>query len=443
MRLSRYFLPALKDAPADAQIVSHQLMLRAGMIKQNGAGIYSWLPLGVRVLHKIEKIVREEQERAGAVELLMPTIQPAELWRESGRYDAYGKEMLRIVDRHDREMLYGPTNEEMITDIFRSYVRSYKQLPLNLYHIQWKFRDEIRPRFGVMRGREFLMKDAYSFDISPDAARQAYYRMFCAYLNTFSRMGLKAVPMRADTGPIGGDLSHEFIVLAETGESAVFCDSALVDMPPPGADLDFFKDLQPEVEKRTRLYAATDEMHDAARFEKEVPAERRLSARGIEVGHIFYFGTKYSAAMKAEVTGPDGKNIPVEMGSYGIGVSRLVGAIIEASHDEKGVIWPASVAPFEVAVVSLRSDDAEVSAVCETAYGRLLNAGIDALYDDTSERPGAKFSTMELIGIPQLIVVGPKGVKAGVVELRDRKTGASEEMDLDAAVKRCLAAKGA
>lgn len=443
MRLSRYFLPALKDAPADAQIVSHQLMLRAGMIKQNGAGIYSWLPLGVRVLHKIEKIVREEQERAGAVELLMPTIQPAELWRESGRYDAYGKEMLRIVDRHDREMLYGPTNEEMITDIFRSYVRSYKQLPLNLYHIQWKFRDEIRPRFGVMRGREFLMKDAYSFDISPDAARQAYYRMFCAYLNTFSRMGLKAVPMRADTGPIGGDLSHEFIVLAETGESAVFCDSALVDMSPPGADLDFFKDLQPEVEKRTRLYAATDEMHDEARFEKEVPAERRLSARGIEVGHIFYFGTKYSAAMKAEVTGPDGKNIPVEMGSYGIGVSRLVGAIIEASHDEKGVIWPASVAPFEVAVVSLRSDDAEVSAVCETAYGRLLNAGVDALYDDTSERPGAKFSTMELIGIPQLIVVGPKGVKAGVVELRDRKTGASEEMDLDAAVKRCLAAKGA
>jgi prolyl-tRNA synthetase len=314
MRLSRYFLPALKEAPADAQIVSHQLMLRAGMIKQNGAGIYSWLPLGMRVLHKIEKIVREEQERAGAVELLMPTIQQAELWKESGRYDAYGKEMLRILDRHEREMLYGPTNEEMITDIFRTYVRSYKQLPLNLYHIQWKFRDEVRPRFGVMRGREFLMKDAYSFDISADAARQSYYRMFCAYLNTFSRMGLKAVPMRADTGPIGGDLSHEFIILADTGESAVFCDSALVDMPPPGPDLDFFQDLLPEVEKRTKFYAATDEMHDAARFEKEVPVERRLSARGIEVGHIFYFGTKYSAPMKAEVTGPDGKNVPVEMG---------------------------------------------------------------------------------------------------------------------------------
>jgi prolyl-tRNA synthetase len=443
MRLSRYFLPVLKEAPADAQIVSHQLMLRAGMIKQNGAGIYSWLPLGVRVLHKIEKVVREEQERAGAVELLMPTIQPAELWKESGRYDAYGKEMLRIVDRHDREMLYGPTNEEMITDIFRTYVRSYKQLPLNLYHIQWKFRDEIRPRFGVMRGREFLMKDAYSFDVSADAARQAYYRMFCAYLNTFSRMGLKAVPMRADTGPIGGDLSHEFIVLAETGESAVFCDSALVDMPPPGADLDFYQDLLPEVEKRTKLYAATDEMHDAARFEKEVPADRRLSARGIEVGHIFYFGTKYSAAMRAEVTGPDGKNAPVEMGSYGIGVSRLVGAIIEASHDEKGVIWPASVAPFEVAVVSLRNDDDAVSAACESAYEQLRNAGVDVLYDDSADRPGAKFSTMELIGVPEVIVVGPKGVKAGTVEFRNRKTGATDEMSLDAAIKRALAARGA
>ncbi|MDP3736891.1 MAG: proline--tRNA ligase [Hyphomonadaceae bacterium] len=443
MRLSRYFLPALKEAPADAQIVSHQLMLRAGMIKQNGAGIYSWLPLGMRVLHKIEKIVREEQERAGAVELLMPTIQSADLWKESGRYDAYGKEMLRIVDRHKREMLYGPTNEEMITDIFRSYVRSYKQLPLNLYHIQWKFRDEVRPRFGVMRGREFLMKDAYSFDVSVETAKQAYYRMFCAYLNTFSRMGLKAVPMRADTGPIGGDLSHEFIVLADTGESAVFCDSALVDMPPPGEDLDFYQDLLPEVQKRTKLYAATEEMHDAARFEKEVPVERRLSARGIEVGHIFYFGTKYSAPMKAEVTTADGKNIPVEMGSYGIGVSRLVGAIIEASHDDKGVIWPAAVAPFEVAVVSLRADDDEVTKVCESAYEQLQNAGFDVLYDDTAERPGAKFSTMELIGVPLVLVVGPKGVKAGVVEVRDRKTGVTEEMSLDAAIKRCLAAKGA
>ncbi len=439
MRLSRFFLPALKEAPADAQIVSHQLMLRAGMIKQNGAGIYTWLPIGLRVLHKIEKIVREEQERAGAIECLMPTIQPAELWRESGRYDAYGKEMLRIADRHEREMLYGPTNEEMITDVFRTYVRSYKQLPLNLYHIQWKFRDEVRPRFGVMRGREFLMKDAYSFDLTPDAARQSYYRMFCAYLNTFSRMGLKAVPMRADTGPIGGDLSHEFIILADTGESAVFCDSALVDMPPPGASLDFWRDLKPEVDKRTQYYAATEEMHDAARFEREVPAERRLSARGIEVGHIFYFGTKYSAPMKAEVTGPDGKNIPVEMGSYGIGVSRLVGGIIEASHDDKGVIWPTAVAPFNAAVVSLRNDDPAVTAACESAYEQLQKAGVDVLYDDTGERPGAKLSTMELIGVPLLLVVGPKGIKAGTVEVKDRKTGVTEEMSLDAAVKRCIA----
>jgi prolyl-tRNA synthetase len=443
MRLSRYFLPALKEAPADAQIVSHQLMLRAGMIKQNGAGIYSWLPLGIRVLHKIEKIVREEQERAGAVELLMPTIQQAELWKESGRYDAYGKEMLRIEDRHERQMLYGPTNEEMITDIFRTYVRSYKALPLNLYHIQWKFRDEIRPRFGVMRGREFLMKDAYSFDISVEAAKQAYYRMFCAYLNTFSRMGLKAVPMRADTGPIGGDLSHEFIILADTGESAVFCDSALVDMPPPGADLDFFQDLLPEVEKRTRFYAATEEMHDPARFEKEVPEDRRLSARGIEVGHIFYFGTKYSEPMKANVTGPDGKDAAVEMGSYGIGVSRLAGAIIEASHDDKGCIWPMSVAPFEAAVVSLRNDDAEVTKVCDSAYAQLLKAGVDVLYDDTAERPGAKLSTMELIGVPVQLVVGPKGVKAGVVEFKDRRTGKPEEMSLDAAINRCIAERAA
>jgi prolyl-tRNA synthetase len=440
MRLSRFFLPALKEAPADAQIVSHQLMLRAGMIKQNGAGIYTWLPLGLRVLRKIETIVREEQVRAGAVEVLMPTIQPADLWRESGRYDAYGKEMLRIEDRHEREMLYGPTNEEMITDVFRSFVRSYKQLPLNLYHIQWKFRDEIRPRFGVMRGREFLMKDAYSFDLTADAARQSYYRMYCAYLNTFSRMGLKAVPMRADTGPIGGDLSHEFIILAETGESAVFCDSALVDMEPPGSDLDFLADLKPEFDKRAGYYAATEDMHDQARFEAETPEGRRLSARGIEVGHIFYFGSKYSKPMNAMITGPDGRDVPAEMGSYGIGVSRLVGAIIEACHDDKGVVWPAAVAPFSTAVVSLRADDAQVSAVCEDAYGKLLRAGVDVMYDDTADRPGAKLSTLELIGVPQALVVGPKGVKAGIVEFKDRKSGATEELTLEAAVNKCVAA---
>jgi len=442
MRLSRYFMPVLKEAPADAQIVSHQLMLRAGMIRQEAAGIYAWLPLGFRVLKKVEQIVREEMNRAGAIELLMPTLQLADLWRESGRYDAYGPEMLRITDRHERELLYGPTNEEMITEIFRAYVKSYKDLPLNLYHQQWKFRDERRPRFGVMRGREFLMKDAYSFDIDEAGARKAYNRMFVAYLNLFARMGLKAVPMRADTGPIGGDLSHEFIVLAETGESQVFCHRDLVEMGAPGPDVDWYGDLQSHVDRRTSLYAATEEMHDPATFEA-LPEDQRLSARGIEVGHIFYFGTKYSAPMSALVTGPDGKSVPAQMGSYGVGVSRLVGAIIEANHDEKGVIWPQAVAPFEVAVVSLRADDAEVTAVCESAYGRLLNAGVDALYDDTAERPGAKFSTMELIGVPELIVVGPKGVKAGVVEYRNRKAGGSEEMTLEAALNRIAAGRKA
>ncbi len=439
MRLSRFFLPVLKETPAEAQIVSHQLMLRAGMIRQNGAGIYSWLPLGLRVLRKIEKIVREEQNRAGAVELLMPTIQPADLWKESGRYDAYGKEMLRIQDRHDREMLFGPTNEEMVTDIFRSYVRSYKQLPLNLYHIQWKFRDEIRPRFGVMRGREFLMKDAYSFDIDADAARKAYYKMFCAYLNTFSRMGLKAIPMRADTGPIGGDLSHEFIILAETGESAVFCDEELVNMSPPGADLDFEGDLLPEVEKRTRYYAATEEMHDQAKFEAEVPEERRLAARGIEVGHIFNFGTKYSEPMKAVVMGPDGKEVPVQMGSYGIGVSRLLGGIIEASHDENGVIWPDEVAPFGAAVINLRQGDEACDAACENAYDVLANANLDPVYDDRDERPGSKLSTYELIGVPYAIVIGPRGLKNGLVELKTRVTGVTEELSLEDALNKLTA----
>ena len=440
MRLSRYFLPTLKEAPADAQIVSHRLMLRAGMIRQEAAGIYAWLPLGFRVLKKVEQIVREEMNRAGAIEILMPTLQLADLWRESGRYDAYGPEMLRIKDRHERELLYGPTNEEMVTEIFRSYVKSYKDLPLNLYHQQWKFRDERRPRFGVMRGREFLMKDAYSFDIDEAGARKAYNRMFIAYLNLFARMGLKAVPMRADTGPIGGDLSHEFIVLAETGESQVFCHRELVDMGAPGPDVDWYGDLQPLVDKRTSLYAATEEMHDAAAFEK-IPEDDRLSARGIEVGHIFYFGAKYSAPMKAEIAGPDGKSVPAQMGSYGVGVSRLVGAIIEANHDDKGVIWPPSVAPFEAAVVSLRTDDADVAKVCESAYSHLQKACIDVLYDDTAERPGAKFSTMELIGVPDLIVVGPKGVKAGVVEFRNRKAGTSEEMTLEAAIRRATAAK--
>jgi prolyl-tRNA synthetase len=434
MRLSRYFLPTLKQAPSDAQIVSHQLMLRAGLIKQEAAGIYAWLPLGLRVLKKIEQIVREEQVRAGAVELLMPTLQLADLWRESGRYDAYGPEMLRITDRHERELLYGPTNEEMVTDIFRAYVKSYKALPLNLFHIQWKFRDERRPRFGVMRGREFLMKDAYSFDLDEDSARIAYKRMFAAYLNTFARLGLKAVPMRADTGPIGGDLSHEFIVLAETGESEVFCDRKLVEMAAPGHNLSV-EQLESVFNERTALYAATEEMHDAAQFETQTAEGDRLSARGIEVGHIFYFGTKYSAAMKAKVAGPNGQDTEVHMGSYGVGVSRLLGAIIEASHDEGGIIWPDSVAPFDVVVINLRASDEAVSAACEDAVAKLEALGKDVLYDDTDERPGGKFATADLIGVPWQLTIGPKGLADGVVELKRRATGEKQSLSLDAALE--------
>ena len=423
MRLSRFFLPVLKETPAEAQIVSHRLMLRAGMIRQEAAGIYAWLPLGLRVLKKLEAIVREEMNRAGAVEILMPTLQLADLWRESGRYDDYGAEMLRIKDRHERDLLYGPTNEEMVTEIFRSSVRTYKDLPKNLYHIQWKFRDEQRPRFGVMRGREFLMKDGYSFDIDEASARRSYSRMFVAYLNLYARMGLKVAPMRADTGPIGGDLSHEFIILAETGESQVFCDKTLVEMGAPGTDLDWDGDLADLVAQRTSLYAATEEMHDQARFEAEVAAENRLCARGIEVGHIFYFGDKYSRPMKAMVAGPDGTERPAQMGSYGVGVSRLVGAIIEASHDEAGIIWPDTVAPFDVGVINMRPGDAAVDAACQEAYKALTAKGLDPLLDDTAERAGAKFATMDLIGLPWQMVIGPKGVAEGVVELKRRATG--------------------
>ncbi|RYF91999.1 MAG: proline--tRNA ligase [Caulobacteraceae bacterium] len=431
MRLSRYFLPVLKEAPADVQIVSHQLMLRAGMIRQEAAGIYAWLPLGLRVLKKVEQIVREEMDRAGAVELLMPTLQLADLWRESGRYEAYGDEMLRITDRHGRDLLYGPTAEEVVTDIFRASVKSYKDLPLNLYNIQWKFRDERRPRFGVMRGREFLMKDAYSFDLNEADARKSYNRMFIAYLNTFARMGLKAVPMKADTGPIGGDLSHEFIVLADTGESQVFCHRDLVEMGAPGADVDFDGDLQPLVDQRTALYAATEEMHDAAAF-NAVPADKQLSARGIEVGHIFYFGEKYSKPMKASVAGPDGQNAPVHMGSYGVGVSRLLGAIIEASHDEGGIIWPDAVAPYDLGIINLKSGDAACDAACETVYAAAKAAGKDVLYDDRDERAGAKFATMDLIGIPRQIVIGPKSIAEGNVEVKVRATGERSVATLDA-----------
>jgi prolyl-tRNA synthetase len=436
MRLSRFFLPILKETPKEAEIVSHRLMLRAGMLRQEAAGIYAWLPLGFRVLKKIEQIVREEQDRAGALELLMPTLQLADLWRESGRYDAYGPEMLRIQDRHKRELLYGPTNEEMITEIFRAYVKSYRSLPLNLYHIQWKFRDEQRPRFGVMRGREFLMKDSYSFDLTLEDARISYNKMFVSYLRTFARLGLKSIPMKADTGPIGGDLSHEFIVLAETGESGVFCNKDVLDLPVPGEDIDYDGDLTPVIKQWTELYAATEDVHDAARYEKEVPADKRINTRGIEVGQVFYFGTKYSDSMKALVSGSDGAERPIHGGSYGIGVSRLVGAIIEASHDDAGIIWPEAVAPFRVAILNLKQGAAETDAACEKLYGALAAKGVDVLYDDTDQRPGGKFATADLIGIPWQVLIGPKGLAEGKVEIKKRADGSREFMSLDEALNR-------
>ncbi|MCW6507939.1 proline--tRNA ligase [Lichenifustis flavocetrariae] len=432
MRLSRYFLPILRENPKEAEIVSHRLMLRAGMIKQEAAGIYAWLPLGLRVLNKVNAIIREEQNRSGALEIMMPTVQSADLWRESGRYEDYGKEMLRIKDRHERDMLYGPTNEEMVTDIFRSNVRSYKDLPLNLYHIQWKFRDEVRPRFGVMRSREFLMKDAYSFDLDYAGAKHSYNKMFVAYLRTFARLGVKAIPMVADTGPIGGDLSHEFLILASTGESEVFCHKDYLGFTPPAADVDFddVAGLQGIVDKWTSLYAATSEKHDAAAFEA-LPADAKVSARGIEIGHIFYFGTKYSAPMKATVNGPDGKDVPVHMGSYGIGPSRVVAALIEAGHDEAGIIWPDAVAPFQVGIANLKVGDGTTDAACAKIYKALTAAGIDVLYDDRDERPGAKFATMDLIGLPNQVIVGPKGLAEGKVELKNRRTGARDLVSVD------------
>jgi prolyl-tRNA synthetase len=437
MRLSRYFLPVMKETPAEAQIVSHRLMLRAGMIKQQAAGIYSWLPLGYRVLRRIEAIVHEEQQRAGHIPLLMPTLQPADLWQESGRYDAYGPEMLRIRDRHKRDLLYGPTNEEMITDIFRSHVSSYKDLPLTLYHIQWKFRDEIRPRFGVMRGREFLMKDGYNFDIDKEAALHAYNRHMVSYLRTYERMGLTAIPMRAASGPIGGDNTHEFLVLAQTGESEVFYDDRVTALKLGAREVDF--DNRAEVaavcEEFTSLYARTDETHDEAVFD-QVPEAHRKVGRGIEVGQIFYFATKYSEPMGAVVVNDKGERVPVHMGSHGIGVSRLLGAIIEASHDDRGIVWPEGVTPFHAGIVNLRQGDGATDAACESLYSALKAQGLDPLYDDTEERAGAKFATMDLIGLPWRVTVGPRGLAAGKVELTFRRTGESEEMTPEYAVAR-------
>jgi prolyl-tRNA synthetase len=440
LRVSRSFLPVLKESPADAQIVSHKLMLRAGLVRQTAAGIYAWLPLGYRVLRKIEQIVREEQDRASAIEMLMPTMQSAELWRESGRYDAYGPEMLRIKDRHDREMLFGPTNEEMITVLFRDEVKSYRDLPRTLYHIQWKFRDEVRPRFGVMRGREFLMKDAYSFDLDEAGARQSYYTQLLAYLRTFQRMGIQAVPMKAASGPIGGDLSHEFIVLAPTGESEVFYDAAFEEFDWNQAGLDYgdADGLQRLFDQVSSTYSATDETHDEARW-AEVPEDRRRTGRGIEVGHIFYFGDKYSKAMGLKVSGRDGHMITPMMGSYGIGVSRLVGAIIEASHDDNGIVWPESVAPWKVGLVTMRGDDAASVAAADDIYAKLTGTGVEVLYDDRDERGGVKLGSMDLIGLPWQLIVGPRGIAAGTVEVKNRKTGEKQELSIDDALARLTA----
>ena len=440
MRLTRYFLPVLKENPAEAQIVSHRLMLRAGMIKQSSAGIYSWLPLGFKILRKLENIVHEEQVRAGHIPMLMPTLQSADLWRESGRYEAYGQEMLRIKDRHDRDMLYGPTNEELITDIFRTHVGSYKNLPVTLYHIQWKFRDEIRPRFGVMRGREFFMKDGYNFDVDRDSAIHAYNRHLVSYLRTYERMGLQAIPMRADSGPIGGDDTHEFLVLADTGESEVFYDSAITDLKIGDrvVNYDSREDCAAIFDEWTAPYARTDETHDEALF-NQIPEERRMKSRGIEVGQIFYFGTKYSDAMGASVVNEAGEQVPVHMGSHGIGVSRLIGAIIEASHDENGIIWPEGVTPFHAGIVNLKQGDTETEAACDALYSGMQALGLEPLYDDRSERAGAKFATMDLIGLPWRLTVGPRGLKNGVVELTSRRSGESEEMPIEAALERLAA----
>ncbi len=429
MRLSRSLLPTLKETPSEAQIASHRLMLRAGLVRQTAAGIYAWLPAGWRVLRRIAQIVREEQDAAGAQELLMPTLQTADLWRESGRYDAYGPEMLRLRDRHERDLLYGPTNEEMITDLMRGSVKSYRELPQTLYHIQWKFRDEVRPRFGVMRGREFLMKDAYSFDLDHAGSVLSYRRMMLAYMRTFARLGVQAIPMVADTGPIGGELSHEFIILAPTGESQVFYDRAFEEIDvgttrfshADPADLDrFFAQM-------TTPYAATEEKHDVAAW-AALDASRRREGRGIEVGHIFHFGTKYSAAMGFSVAGPDSAKIVPEMGSYGIGISRLVGALIEASHDEAGIIWPDSVSPFRASVLNLKPGDAACDALCEQLYAGFAG---DALYDDRDERAGRKFADADLMGHPWQVIVGPRGAANGLVELKRRATGERREVAAD------------
>ena len=430
MRLTRSLVPTLKETPSEAQIASHRLMLRAGLVRQTSAGIYAWLPAGYRVLQNIARIVREEQDASGAQEVLMPTLQSADLWRQSGRYDGYGAEMLRLKDRHERDLLYGPTNEEMITDLLRQSIKSYRELPQNLYHIQWKFRDEVRPRFGVMRGREFLMKDAYSFDLDQAGAVIAYRKMMLAYMRTFRRLGVQAIPMAADTGPIGGDLSHEFIILAPTGESQVYYDAAFetIDTSPAAFSFDSADDLARFATLMTTPYAATDEKHDAAAWAK---VANKREGRGIEVGHIFYFGTKYSDPMGLRVAGPDGSQITPHMGSYGIGVSRLVGALIEAHHDEAGIIWDDAVAPWKAAILNLKMADAACNAICEDIYAKLAG---NALYDDRDDRAGVKFNDADLMGHPWQVIVGPRGAAKGIVELKRRATGERVELSVEDAL---------
>jgi len=430
MRRSKIFLPTLKENPAEASITSHRLMLRAGMIRQSSSGIYTWLPLGYKVLRNIENIIRTEQNLISQ-EMLMPTIQDSEIWKKSGRYHDYGKEMLKFKDRHEHELLYGPTNEELITDIFSKNIMSYKSLPLCLYHIQWKFRDEIRPRFGVMRGREFLMKDAYSFDKNKEDAIECYNRMFLSYLRIFNKMELKAIPVAADTGPIGGDLSHEFIILAETGESDVFIDKNILNEEIPNMKYDDTKSISNLVDKLTSYYAAADDKHDHDKYLKLVKEENRLKTRGIEVGHLFYFGDKYSKPLDANIANIKGVNMHVEMGSYGIGVSRLVGGIIDAHNDDKGICWPESVAPYTVGIINLRQNDVSCLELSENIYNRLINNNIEVLYDDRDEGAGAKLAEMDLIGIPWQIRIGPRGIKNGYVELFNRKTSILKEVSMD------------
>ncbi len=435
MYLTKSFIPILKNNPSEAKIKSHQLMLRTGMIKQSSAGIYSWLPLGFKVMKKIEQIVREEQNRIGVQEILMPTIQSSEIWKESGRYEDYGQEMLRIKDRQNREMLYGPTNEELVTDIFRASVKSYKSLPQLLYHIQWKFRDEVRPRFGIMRCREFYMKDAYSFDVSDEEAFFSYNKFFLSYLRTFKRLNLTAIPMAADTGPIGGNLSHEFIILAETGESKIFTDKRIFDLDSDGTKVEK-KSLDNLRKKYEAFYAVTDEKYNKDEFENKVTEQNRLITKGIEVGHIFYFGDKYSKPMGASVDLPGGKKDFVKMGSYGVGVSRLVGAIIEAKYDEKNEImkWPISVAPYEVSIIPMiNKNDQGALEKANNINKELLANNIEAIIDDTDENFSSKMKKMNLIGSPFQVIIG-KHTDENLVEFK--KTGQeSKKLKLDEAIK--------